>query len=91
MENNENNNIVEEVKEAFAKFNSKLHVNKIFDAGDGVYFVVAQFSPDKNVIEEDPFYFYANGKVTNTTITDSAARLKEFGRITQDKNLVYSR
>lgn len=87
----ENTNIVKDVQEAFAKFNSKLHVNKIFDAGDGVYFVVAQFSPDKSVIEEDPFYFYANGKVTNTTITDSPARLKKFGEITQDKNLIYDR
>jgi len=82
-------NIIDEIKDAFKKYNPDLYVIAIFIAEKDLYFVVAKHTPDKTTVEEDPFYMYGNGKVTGVTITDSEERMNNAFEIMQAKNRIY--
>lgn len=84
-----NGTVIDDIKNAFKKYNSKLYVHNIYNAGDNFYLVIAKFTPNKNEIEEDPYYLYRNGKVVGITITDSDERLIKSIEIMQPENCIY--
>lgn len=86
--------IVKEIQDTFKKFNSELYVIAIFnieleDSDKKSYFVIAKHTPDKESIEEDPFYIYVDGKIRGITITDSPKIMDEFEKILNPKNRIY--
>lgn len=82
-------NIIDEIKDAFKKYNPDLYVIAVFNASQDLYFVIAKHTPDKTTPEEDPFYMYANGQVMGVTITDSSERMDNAFEIMQPKNRIY--
>ena len=81
--------IVNEIKDAFKKYNPDLYVIAIFNFVGGSYFVIAKHTPDKDTAEDDPFYAYANGKIEGITVTDSPERMASFQKTISPENLIY--
>ena len=78
-------NEINEIINAFEKFNDELYVIAIYKIGPG-YIVIAKHTPDKETPEMDPYYSYFKEKITPISIADDP---KAYLKILVPENCIY--
>lgn len=82
------NDKVGQIIEEFKKYDSSRTVVAIWNKKD-LYVIIAKHNPDKNAVEMDPFYVYADGKgIDGITYVDNQELLTQ---VMKPEYLIYER